>query len=540
MSELSSSTSLSGQNSSSSHSNQQQMVYRRRVPLKIGDLVDSTKESQIKQTYQDAESIPLQSTDTTGKKLVQTLQNDTTGDTMMAARALRELKKSIAPEDETIFGRVTSHPFISNSINYMLEKTIHASSNYLSDPQRPSMNKRLSSSLLDSDTAEDGPSTPVKRPKLTSGGVLSRERNLPPPILPAVSTYNNGNDRLRAFVPTSASLRQQVTINSAISAQRSLQDLTELSVINLNIESRRRLEMLIHFLKLGNSQLSERIENLIKMVEGKRSNPKTNLSDSDTTSSDGSINESQSEGTQFLSDAAVQQLKGDIVSTVKKIVNVVSKVSANSLAEPARSKVREALLMLPSNWAAMLELEKQATNNDAGQDEEEFDSSDDNSDTNSVATNYEDSKETLGSEDGYIGSRRGSTSSCSSTTSSKAVRQSITQRLLANLFRFKGGVSSRSTATFKAKQWFRRKIRSQMTYDPNGKVLILAQESLDMINNIIKFCSESLDKAETWNSSKQLQQQKNLMNKLEDMEYISTKDEKISTIVVKATREHND
>ena len=60
-----------------------------------------------------------------------------------------------------------------------------------------------------------------------------------------------------------------------------------------------------------------------------------------------------------------------------------------------------------------------------------------------------------------------------------------------------------------------------MSYDTNGKVLVLAQESLDMINKIIKFCNENLDKAETWNSSKQVQQRENLRSKLEDMEYVS-------------------
>ncbi|VEU23381.1 DEKNAAC104609 [Brettanomyces naardenensis] len=589
-------------------------------------MVDSSEESQTEEVYQDAQNV----------------HNNAEEDLIMAAKALGQLKGSTpsppAPnmvetvqETPTIFDKVTSHPLISNSINYMLERTIHASSSYLQNPDAkgqhspPASNshpaitttttapiqssaftsalsseryKRPSSSLIGTNSLEIDGLGSTKRPRLSSNisGSLSDMTKLPPLIPSASSAARQqpyaafGHARFPRVAPN---LRQQVTITSAISAQKSLQDLTELSVINLNIESRKRLEMLIHFLKLGNSQLSECIENLMKMVESRRqdsvlSSPRSPaVFDSDTEPSDNGHNDLLTEdnrihafdnssttsltslpransvtsidsNSQFFSDESIQQMKDDIVTTVKKIVNVVSKVSANSLSEPARSNVREALLRLPSNWAAIFEQEQQQQQRTGGAenmdvDEGEDDDSDSeysdsetlNSDNTSIDTRYEDSREELHNQDG----KSKGVVKKEKSPPAKHIRRSVTQRLLANLFRYRGGVSSRSTTTFQAKQWFKSKIRNQMMYDPNGKILILAQESLDMINKIIKFCNESLDKAENWNTSKQQQQRQTLMSKLKGMNYVSAAahssensspnrdGEEIETIVVKSSED---
>ncbi|QPG76211.1 hypothetical protein FOA43_003597 [Brettanomyces nanus] len=491
-------------------------VYKRRSRLRIDDLVDPG-------TYQDAQ---INATDTSSGS----------SDLLIAATALGELGSSSPPKEpvagttssDTIFDKVTSHPLISSSINYMLERTIYTSSSYL-------LSTPLSSTATTHSTVADS---------TMDGSLIS-------PI-------------------------------SALASSK------QLSVINLNIESRRKLEMLIHFLKLGNSQLSERIESLIGMVESKRqasdalmlSNSQTPTQLSDNETSDAGQNDPLGEDSrlptsqfdngstvslaslprtnsatsadnqgQFLSDESIQQMKDDIVSTVKKIVNVVSKVSASSLSEPARSNVREALLRLPSNWAALFEQEQQRDDeneNDKEKEEEDDDDDDDDDisykshsndnesidDNASLETTYEDSRESWVQDD--MNSEKFRNEIGNPNGSAKHIRRSVTQRLLANLFRYTGGVSSRSTTTFKTREWFGSKIRSQMMYDPNGKILVLAQESLDMINKIIKFCNENLDKAETWNTSKQMQQKKTLISKLQDMDYVSQNDnEKIETIVVK-------
>ncbi|GMG28042.1 unnamed protein product [[Candida] boidinii] len=191
--------------------------------------------------------------------------------------------------------------------------------------------------------------------------------------------------------------------------------------------------MLINFLKLGNRQLSDRIENLIHSVENERSKnlkivKNSESSDSDKDESNDHPSSSSSSSSSFsnkikenqsLSNSSTQELKDDIIITVKKIVNVVSKVSANSLPEPARSRVREALLKLPSNWAFAIKESNDIVshnvprtknsgneNDDTIDSDSDLDSDDDNSDNtddsedsdsdeNSDNDKFEDPKEYL-------------------------------------------------------------------------------------------------------------------------------------------------
>ncbi|KAH3662451.1 hypothetical protein OGAPHI_005703 [Ogataea philodendri] len=201
-------------------------------PLKIGELIDKEDESD----------------DTRSPEL------------LIAAEALGALKNGSEQPKTTILDKMASHPLISNPINYMLEKTINTSSNIvlLADEKTKRARYEQSSDEVSDEKTQTETGTLHKRPRLeksASGSQLSNR--LPPPTQPR-------------FARANSNLRQQVTISSAISTQKGLQDLTELSVLNLNIESRRRLTMLINFLKIGNTQLSERIENLLNALSAEQ------------------------------------------------------------------------------------------------------------------------------------------------------------------------------------------------------------------------------------------------------------------------------
>ncbi|OUM53667.1 hypothetical protein BVG19_g2971 [[Candida] boidinii] len=429
-------------------------------------------------------------------------------------------------------------------------------------------------------------------------------------------------------------LRHQANLSSYASTQRTLQDLKDLNMINFSIESRKKLTMLINFLKLGNRQLSDRIENLIHSVENERSKNLKTVKNSDSSDSDKDESNdhpsSSSSSSSFLnkikenqsaSNSSTQELKDDIIITVKKIVNVVSKVSANSLPEPARSRVREALLKLPSNWAFAIKesndiishnvprTENSGNENDDTIDSDsDLDSDDDNSDNtddsedsdsdeNSDNDKFEDSKEYLScppspkqkrtpnpNNNQFVDTGSPLITTTTITTSNTAnntsypsalpsikqtdnnnsknnninsnirKRKSISEQLLSNLIKYSSMskkrreekkkrklelsridtivVQSNSNSPsanisinnsgcgivkkkHKKRNWLRHTIKKQLLYDPNGKILIVAQESLDMINKVIKFCNDSLDKAETWNLHKQNQQTHQLVNKLE-------------------------
>ncbi|KAH3662450.1 hypothetical protein OGAPHI_005702 [Ogataea philodendri] len=155
------------------------------------------------------------------------------------------------------------------------------------------------------------------------------------------------------------------------------------------------------------------------------------------------------------------------------------------------------LLKLPANWAMSLEQNMSETDDEIDSDAE----------TQSI---YEDSVE-------YPDQTK---------ENPKRTSKSLTQQLLANLFKYRNKTSQNNQ---QPNNWFKKSIRDQILNDHNGKVLILAQESLDMINKIIRFCNDNLDKAETWNLSKQSQQAAHLISKLKNITYVTPIEKKEGT-----------
>ncbi|ODV93419.1 hypothetical protein PACTADRAFT_36038 [Pachysolen tannophilus NRRL Y-2460] len=380
-------------------------------------------------------------------------------DVFMAVEALEALKNgnnngrhingtnnSGNSNGETFLNKVASYPLILNSIK-ILEKN-------LNNLPLPANRKRWFNNVdgnnnnSDSRNIEDSYDN-NKRLKLSSSRSFTSAFGS--------SINNNANT---------------TTINendNDPSMKKNFQDIKDLSFVNLNIESRRKLQMLINFLKIGNAQLNQRIENLMKncelerlkklekqknyklVMEGKQEiqhteNTAKDLKQEDEEEEDEEEEEEEEEEYHDANDSLltptnsnnkydlsnsssndpINQIKHDIVGTVKKIVKVVSKFTGNSLPEPARSNVRELLLRLPNNWAISLKEKNEQI---------------------LFSTNH---------------------------------------------------------------QLFKNK---ELITDPNGKVLILAQESLDMIKKIITFCNDSLEKAEVWNLEK-TNEQESLREKL--------------------------
>lgn len=439
----------------------------------------------------------------------------------------------------TIFDKMISHPLISNSINYVLEKTINTSTSHIlpqnnqkehisalskssNSPLTYNINNKNINSSMDKIPSTNDDLRKKRKRDLAQLDILGNKRTKPNTI--PISSHAPPMSNLKR--KQNPNLRQQVAISSAMSAQKSLQDLKHLSSLNLNIESRKKLTMLIHFLKLGNTQLSERIDNLIQSVDKKRQKlVEKSILNKDTDDNNTSTMESRSNSEP---DINIQQIKSDIVTTVKKIVNVVSKVSAQSLSEPARSNVRDALLKLPANWATMLNNESMFSMNiddDYKPDDEYSDDSDSDEDD---SINNENDEEIP-------------TMTVNNQTIFKRPRKpSISRRLLSSLLKYrktKGGEIEENKQ--KAKKWFREKIKDQIMHDSSGKVLILAQESLDMVNKIINFCNESLDKAEHWNTDRQHQHQLELLQRLQQINHplkqTEGRDDAVETMIVKET-----
>lgn len=120
----------------------------------------------------------------------------------------------------------------------------------------------------------------------------------------------------------------------------------ELSV-NMSIESKKRLQTCLQLLMLANKQLSAKVSHLQELI-AKEHELLTQKHESDVIKDeDGEIFHDASDTM-----SATDQIRCEIVGTVKKIVTFISKYGGNSLPEPARSDVREELLRLPNRWAS--------------------------------------------------------------------------------------------------------------------------------------------------------------------------------------------
>lgn len=417
-------------------------------------------------------------------------------DLLIAATALEKLKHDTRPQQSTpqpsqshkLLNKVIFHPIISNSINFVLEKA--------------------KSKDLDHGGCEggcDGGDAVVPRRRARAEDASLEE--------PDHST------KKQKFSKDSTPLRNQISVRSA-TKHKSINDLRN-STLTLNIESRKKLTMLIQFLKLGNYQLNERIEKLIHSVDEKRD--KLGVSKEELN---------------------IQQIKTDIVATIKKIVTVVSKVSADSLSEPARSKVKDAILNLPTNWATMLD-NQDNTMDIPSSDDDDLEEHEADEKRQKSEHEYNDAKQTGDGNQGEKFVKEGEkeieekdetkeeipTITVNHKTMFQRERKaSISRRIMNSLIEYRKSKGLEfDSSKKKLNNWFKNKIRNQILNDQSGKVLVLAQESLDMINKIIKFCDESLDKADHWNTIKQQEHQRELLERLKQ----SGDSDQVETIIVK-------
>jgi len=185
--------------------------------------------------------------------------------------------------------------------------------------------------------------------------------------------------------------------------------------LNLSIESKKRIATCLQLLMLANKQIASKIQHLQNLIAKEQ---ELMQKSKESPKEDDKICESREPNEETDANTTVQ-IKQEIVSTVKKVVSLISKYAGNSLPEPARSNVRETLLRLPTKWAT-------------------------NTTTTTTPT---------------------TTASTSSTSSS-----------------------------------------SSSIFNTNGKVLILANESLEMVSSVMSVFDETLTKAELWVKQKQEKQ----------------------------------
>lgn len=320
--------------------------------------------------------------------------------------------------------------------------------------------------------------------------------------------------------------------------------------LNMSIESKKRLITCLHLLKLANKQLSDKVNNLQAMVKEEQEVPRrrrrtitnshdrhghtrnrrprastvsgsrgdvtsiaaiTNAPDEKEThshkdgnsttkkvqnnihfenytdengssrSGSGSDNEGKDyyggdEDEEFFDafdsndfDEKSTVIKMEVVGTIKKVYALISSYTGDSLPEPARSQVRESLLNLPTNWFL--------------------------SASNTYGNNV-DNQTVSGTSPVSMSS--------SSSSGSNHQEQDIQKPGPSN-------GDAKGMAIENINKTINRTRSSSSTVNPgadgnltaNGKVLILAKESLDMVQNVMDVVDSTLGKAEEWVKQKQ-------------------------------------
>ncbi|PWY97692.1 Opi1-domain-containing protein [Testicularia cyperi] len=151
-----------------------------------------------------------------------------------------------------------------------------------------------------------------------------------------------------------------------------------------------------------------------------------------------------------MSGTAVQNLtniKGDVVNTIRGVVDVIGKYAGNALPEPARNSVKAFILSLPARWATV--------------------------NRSSAAS----------SPSGYFGSSPSSPSFSAAHISGGSPSPSQ----LAASSRLRSGAGSP-----------REQMQAAATAQAANRILTLAIESLDILRSVTIVFGESLDRADLW------------------------------------------
>lgn len=183
-----------------------------------------------------------------------------------------------------------------------------------------------------------------------------------PTMLPPISSLNPQ--------PSSPTTQQQQSIANPKKRQRSTWHgvlVTASSIAtSLSYENKQRLRYCLHLLKLANTHIAAKVNQLQELLNEERAavmaqsiaanhTPnESGVNNSSNRSGNGNSNFNNKTYQNHFLGQKVNTIKRDIVWTIRKVISALSTYAGNSLPEPARSHVRSYILQLPARWATSL------------------------------------------------------------------------------------------------------------------------------------------------------------------------------------------
>lgn len=274
---------------------------------------------------------------------------------------------------------------------------------------------------------------------------------------------------------------------------------------SLSYENKQRLRYCLHLLKLANTHIASKVNQLQDLIQEERAtamaqsiaaNHVPSMNTSGTYRNNGSTSFSKNQNLFF--GQKVNTIKRDIIWTIRKVVSALSTYAGNSLPEPARSHVRNYILRLPARWVSSLSPSNPGstpstrcstpatafmTANATDHTGTSLNSPMGCSLTSPIHSNSNENK----SIDSNITAKNND-----STISSPASFKTEATLLLSPVT---SGPSSLNNKSFIATEQ-QQKIHSDA--EIGTRVLSLATEALEMLGSIIAIVDETLDKAEIW------------------------------------------
>lgn len=290
------------------------------------------------------------------------------------------------------------------------------------------------------------------RMRIQTQPYAASNRGSPVPQSPSINTpaQASGSNSAQVSGPTSRATSSPTDRGTpAPGAPRSAWQevlISATSLASLSQDSRKRLRYCLHLLKLANAHLASTVTKLQGAIAEETA---YSLAQS-IAANHVPHNERQAYLHQPASNEpalSITALKADVVSTIRKIVKVVSQYAGNSLPEPARSHIRTYILGLPSRWAS-----------------------------SSASANITPARSPAPSQ-----SPTGSPKECVTPD-------------------HQGPPLPTNTATSPVPEGpsDEQLSRHRIEVEAGGKVLILANEALDMLGNIISIVDGTLERAEGW------------------------------------------
>ncbi|ANB15943.1 transcriptional regulator OPI1 [Sugiyamaella lignohabitans] len=265
---------------------------------------------------------------------------------------------------------------------------------------------------------------------------------------------------------------------------------TATSLASLSSESRQRLRYCLRFLKLANAHLASKVNMLQELLDEEAAHAMAQQIASNHVPADRKPPKKYT----------IAAIKQDIITTVKKVVTVVSNFAGNSLPEPARTHVRNYILRLPAKWALTLSHTPRTplTPGTPGTPRATMMAASSGSAwatgnaTRATGAGFH-KRSTSGYEFNGVGSE--------SDTESVNARSGTAESEASPDLKSPGAESTAATSIHLTEEQVAAARAANLAHSDveiGGRVLSLARESLLMLDQITSIVDETLEKAESW------------------------------------------